>query len=178
MKTSRTLPPTPHDVASRLHSAAIHLLRRVRRVDAESGLSAARLSVLSVLVFGGGRTVGQLARAEQVSAATMSRLVTGLERDGLARREPHADDGRAVVVHATGEGRRILELGRDRRVADLSGLLAGLDEADLAKLDAAVLLVERALALPPSARDAYPADTAERRWSELSESSGSGGTSG
>jgi len=40
-------------VADRLHSAAIHLLRRVRKQDAASGEGPARLSALSVLVFGG-----------------------------------------------------------------------------------------------------------------------------
>ena len=80
------------EVADRLHSAAIHLLRRIRKVDEASGLSAARLSALSVLVFGGATTVGALARAEQVSAPTMSRLVSGLERDGFVR--PRGSRGR------------------------------------------------------------------------------------
>ena len=65
----------PATVADHLHSAAIHLLRLVRRRDAETGLSPARLSALSVLVFGGPRTVGDLAADEQVRSPTMSRLV-------------------------------------------------------------------------------------------------------
>jgi len=104
-------PLDSRDVADRVHSAAIHLLRRVRRVDEESGITAARLSALSVLVFGGPTTLGALARAEQVSAPTMSRLVTALERDGLAVRGRHADDGRAVVVTASPKGRAILLRG-------------------------------------------------------------------
>jgi hypothetical protein len=68
--------------ADRLHSAAIHLLRRLRREDAKSGLSAPRLSALSVLVFGGPLTLGELANAEQVRPPTMTRLVTALEADG------------------------------------------------------------------------------------------------
>jgi DNA-binding MarR family transcriptional regulator len=176
--TSST-PPDPAAVADRLHSAAIHLLRRVRRVDDESGLTAARLSALSVLVFGGETTLGGLARAEQVSAPTMSRLVTTLERDGLARREPHDADGRVVVVRATEEGRRILVRGRERRIAELVGLLGVLTASELATLDRAARLVEQVSALPPSARSAYAGDTAERRWSDLSDdSTGSGGTSG
>jgi DNA-binding MarR family transcriptional regulator len=169
----------PLDVADRLHSAAIHLLRRVRRVDDESGLTAARLSALSVLVFGGPTTLGRLARAEQVTAPTMSRLVSALVRDGLAVREPHADDGRAVVVAASPAGREILERGRERRIAELTQLLAGLTGDELEMLDAAARTVERVSALPPSARSAYAGATAERRWSGLSDdSTGSGGTSG
>jgi hypothetical protein len=63
-------------IADRLHSAAIHLLRRLRREDATSGLSAPRLSALSVIVFGGPLTLGELANAEQVRPPTMTRLVS------------------------------------------------------------------------------------------------------
>ena len=67
-------------VADRLHSAAIHLLRRLRREDDASGQSAPRLSALSVLVFGGPQTIGALAAAEQVRVPTMSRVVAALGR--------------------------------------------------------------------------------------------------
>lgn len=167
------------DVADRLHSAAIHLLRRVRKVDEETGLTAARLSALSVLVFGGPTNLGSLARAEQVSAPTMSRLVDALERDGLAVRESNADDRRSVVVRATPAGRRILARGRARRVAELVALLRSVTADELTTLDAAARIVERVSTLPPSARSAYAGATAERRWSGLSDdSTGSGGTSG
>ena len=43
-------------IADRLHSAAIHLLRRVRQQDTATGEGPARLSALSVLVFGGPMT--------------------------------------------------------------------------------------------------------------------------
>ncbi len=168
-----------HDIADRLHSAAIHLLRRVRRVDEESGLTAARLSALSVLVFGGPTTLGALARAEQVSAPTMSRLVRALEREGLVVREPHAEDGRAITLAASDEGRAILVRGRKRRVAELAELLHGIGPEELRILSDASRIVERISVLPPSARSAYAGTTAERRWSGLSDdSTGSGGTSG
>lgn len=171
--------PDPRHVAEGLHAAAIHVLRRVRRVDEESGLTAARLSALSVLVFGGPTTVGRLARAEQVSAPTMSRLVHALEREGLVTREAHERDGRAVLVRATDHGRAILERGRERRIAELAGLLELLGAGDLETLASAAAITERILARPPSAGSAYAGDTAERRWSGLSDdSTGSGGTSG
>jgi DNA-binding MarR family transcriptional regulator len=140
----------PHEIADRLHSASIHLLRRVRRVDDETGLTAARLSALSMLVFGGPTTLGRLATAEQVSAPTMSRLVRGLERDGLVTRTGHADDRRAILLHATDEGRRLLVRGRRRRVEELASLFAGLPRDELATLSAAADIVEAAIARPPS----------------------------
>ena len=108
-------------VAERLHAAAIHLLRRLRRQDDAMGLTPARASALSIMVFGGRVTIGQLAQAEQVSAPTMTRLVVGLERDGLVRREADPHDGRVVWLQATPKGTRILHDGRRRRVEALAG---------------------------------------------------------
>ena len=87
--------------ADRLHSAAIHLLRRLRREDAATGLSAPRLSALSVVVFGGPLTLGELASAEQVRPPTMTRLVSALEDAGLVDRETDAADGRLTRIRAT-----------------------------------------------------------------------------
>jgi DNA-binding MarR family transcriptional regulator len=131
------------DVADRLHSAAIHLLRLVRREDVATGLSPARLSALSVLVFGGPRTVGELAAAEQVKSPTMSRLVAEMVTDGFVERRPSPDDGRAVVVSATAEGSRVLHEGRRRRVETLAARLGRLAPEEVEVLDRAAELMER-----------------------------------
>src|SRR3954468_23413000 len=107
-------------VADRLHSAAIHLLRRLRTEDTASGLTAPRLSALSVIVFGGPLTLGALAAAEQVRPPTMTRLVAALEGAGLVTREPDPGDPRQVLLRATPAGRRLLEEGRVRRTATLA----------------------------------------------------------
>jgi DNA-binding MarR family transcriptional regulator len=132
-------------VADLLHSAAIHLLRRLRVEDEALGISAPRLSAMSVLVFGGPQRIGALARAEQVEPPTMTRLVDGLVRDGLAVREADPDDARAVRVRATDRGRRMLQRGRRRRVETLRDRLAGLSPAELAALDRGVDVLQRVL---------------------------------
>jgi DNA-binding MarR family transcriptional regulator len=139
------------EVADRLHSAAIHLLRRVRRVDEATGLSAARLSALSVVVFGGPTTLGALARAEQVTAPTMSKLVDALEREGLVTRLADERDRRAVLVRPTAEGERILVEGRRRRIDELAALFGELSPDELETLGSAAAIVEREIARPPSA---------------------------
>jgi DNA-binding MarR family transcriptional regulator len=139
--------PDVQDTARRLHSAAIHLLRALRRQDAASGVGPARLSALSVLVFGGRATLGALADAEQVRPPTMSRIVAGLERDGLVRREPDERDGRRAHIHATAAGRRVLERARDRRVDQLSAWIKALPAADRACLVEAIGILEGMLAL-------------------------------
>ncbi len=115
----------------------------MRREDVLSGLSPARLSALSVLVFGGPRTVGELAAAEQVRSPTMSRLVTEMEAEGLVERHPSPQDRRAVVVIATDAGRRTMQEGRRRRVAALAERVHRLPPPDVALLDWAAALMER-----------------------------------
>ena len=115
---------SPATVADRLHSAAIHLLRRLRQTDDATGLSPARLSILSVLVFGGPRTIGELANAEHVRPPTISNLVSGLEGEGLVERRSDRDDKRVVRISATSKGERILQRGRALRLEHLLTLMS------------------------------------------------------
>jgi len=137
--------PETSAIADRLHSAAIHLLRRVRKQDAATGEGPARLSALSVLVFGGPMTLGQLAAAEQVRPPTMSRIVTGLERNGLAERLTDARDARRVRIRATPSGERLLHQGRRRRIEYLAHHLEGLTRQERDTLESAVRLLEAVL---------------------------------
>ena len=137
--------PAVHAIADRLHSAAIHLLRRLRVEDKVMGLSAPRASALSVIVFRGPLTMSRLAVAEQVQRPTMTRLVDGLERLGLVRRVSHAGDGRVQLVEATVAGKRLLQKGRARRVERLTEDITQLSEHDQRVLAHAADLMERAL---------------------------------
>lgn len=121
------------ETADRLHSAAIHLLRRLRVRDRESGVGPAQLSALSVLVFGGPRSLGELADAEQVRPPTMSRIVAGLERSGLVKRRK-TEDGRRVRLEASAKGTKILQEGRKRRVESLANALSVLSETERQRL--------------------------------------------
>jgi|SRR5262245_34230568 len=131
--------------ADRFHSAAIHALRYAAREDPASGLSAARLSALSVLVFGGPKTLGELAATEQVRPPTMTRIVQGLEEEGLVVRAPDRTDRRVSRVRATARGKRVLQQARERRIAKLADRLASLAENELAVVREAAELVDDAL---------------------------------
>ena len=150
MRASATPRPS-RELADRLHSVAIHLLRRARRTDPLTGVSPAQLSALSVLM-GGAKTLGELAAAEQVRPPTMSRLVKEMERAGVARRSSDPRDGRVVRVRATAKGLRALSRGRAMRVETLNRLVRALAPAERASLTEAVGIVERILgqrAAPP-----------------------------
>jgi DNA-binding MarR family transcriptional regulator len=131
------------ELADKLHSAAIHLLRGVRREDAAAGLPPAQLSALSVVVFGGPLSVGALAAAEQVRSPTMTRIVTALEAARLVIREPHPGDARSVLVSATAAGRELLHSGRRRRVSVLEQRIGELTPAEREALQRAVGALER-----------------------------------
>jgi len=122
------------------------LLRALRKQDDASGLSAPRLSALSVVVFGGPITLGQLARAEQVQPPTMTRIVTGLEKDGLVKRAAVAGDRRLTKIEATAKGQRVLVAGRERRVRKLAESLELLDPSALADLGRGVQLFKEVVA--------------------------------
>ena len=130
-------------LADRLHSAALHLLRRLRTQDAAIGLTAPAASALSVIVYGGPLTLTALARAEQVRPPTMSRLVRSLELAGLIGREADTADRRQQRLVATARGRRTLEIGRARRVESLASVLAALPAAERRTLGDAVRILEQ-----------------------------------
>ena len=119
------------EVADAIHSAAIRVLRIVRAADAQAGIGPAQLSALSVLVFAGPKTLGELSDAEQVKAPTMSRIVQALVRQGLADRVRLPEDRRAVRIAATRKGQKLLLAGRDRRVQLLAQRLSRLSAHDL-----------------------------------------------
>jgi len=141
--TSRQVPA--RTVADRLHSAAIHLLRRLRVEDKAIGLTGPRASALSVIVFRGPIAMGALADAEQVRAPTITRLVDGLERRGLVRRVTDSADGRVQLVEATAAGKRLLQKGRARRVERLMQGVVQLSVDDQRVLARAADLMERSL---------------------------------
>jgi DNA-binding MarR family transcriptional regulator len=142
-----TIAPLPETVAAadRLHSAAIHLLRRVRQQDAATGIGPAQLSALSVLVFAGSKTLGELAAAEQIKPPTMSRIVAGLKRSHLIEitRDPY--DARRLHISPTAKGTHLLQQGRQRRIAYLASHLSSLTANELAQISAASEILEMLL---------------------------------
>ena len=130
-------------LADGLHSGAIHLLRHLRREDVATALGPARLSALSVLVFGGPMRISDLARAEQVKTPTITPIVAALEGSGLVAREADANDARAAVLRPTARGRKLMAEARRRRVRTLAERLRALSADDRRVLErAAVLLRE------------------------------------
>ena len=138
--------PDPLTLAHRLHSAAIHLLRLVRQVDVATDLGPAQLSALSVLVFGGPRSLGALATAEQVRPPSMTRVVQELEAAGYVRRRADTSDARAIRLEATASGRRLMLEGRERRAKRLATFVEELAGPERQRIADALPAIESAIA--------------------------------
>jgi DNA-binding MarR family transcriptional regulator len=133
--------PDPENLAELLHSTAIRLLRTLRRVDESSGLTAPRLSALSVIVFNGPITLGKLAEAEQVRPPTMTRIVNALEDQELVVKAQDPGDGRLTRIAATIKGKRMLIRGRARRVQSLTEQIRHLEKVEQENLSAALVTI-------------------------------------
>lgn len=130
------------DLSEPLHQFAIHCLRELRQADIASGLSSARLSALSVIVFGGPLSPSALAEAEQVSAPTMTKLIQGLAGEGLVTLKPSSVDARKKRVAATAKGKKLMFKARDARLAILEQKLSRLTQTQQRELSKSVHLLQ------------------------------------
>jgi DNA-binding MarR family transcriptional regulator len=133
------------EIARKVHSSALHLMRYVRAQDTTLGVPPAQLSALSVVVFGGKTSLSDLAKAEQVRPPTMSRIIDALVRDGLVKRETDKRDRRSVIITATDKGSRIMHEGRSRREKLLLELLQPLRREEIDLLDRASEIITKEL---------------------------------
>ena len=133
----------PQLLAEQLHSAAVHLLRSVRHADQSSGLNAPRLSALSVIVFAGPITLGDLAAAEQVRPPTTTRIVQALEELGLVAKHIDATDRRSVLISSTIKGRKLLIQARKRRAQALAERIGLLSLNERSALESALDVMEK-----------------------------------
>src|SRR5258706_3299646 len=111
------------DAVLQFHHLAIALPRSMRKGDEANGLAGPRASALSVLVFRGPQSLGELAAAEGVRPPTMSRLVKAMQAEGLVESEAAEHDQRAVRIAASAKGRRLMLKGRAKRLAAIRELL-------------------------------------------------------
>lgn len=133
------------EVSRKLHSAALHLMRYVRTQDTAMGIGPAQASALSVIVFGGPRSLNELAGSEQVRPPTMSRIVDALVKEGLVKRKVNTSDRRAVTITTTEKGTQLMHEGRSRREKQLINILKNLNTKEVDQLDRASDIIIAAL---------------------------------
>ena len=133
-------------VADRLRPTLLRLGRELRR-EKIAGVSPQQVGLLVSIKYAPGVTVGDLAAAERVSTAAMSKRISRLERDGLVARTPRETDRRCVGLSLTDDGRRVLRRVRSRRTAWLASRLGALSPEELAAVGAAAEPLARLLEL-------------------------------
>ena len=140
--TSTSALATDADLAPRLRLGVMRLARRLRQQSA-GDISASAVSALSTIDHRGPITLGALAGVERVSPPSMTRIVTGLEEQGLVTRQVDPADRRVARVSTTSAGRKLLQQNRTRKDAYLAAKVRGLSAGERAVLQAALPVLER-----------------------------------
>ncbi|AJT41839.1 MarR family winged helix-turn-helix transcriptional regulator [Psychromicrobium lacuslunae] len=125
------------ELAADFRSSLRQTVFLTRQLDAEAELSAAQLSVLTMLSNGGLR-VSVIAANLGVKVPSATEAIKRLEADGLLSRSADPEDSRAVVVSLSESGRRIAEINNARRNHLMAELLGRLSAAEQQSLRAAI----------------------------------------
>jgi DNA-binding MarR family transcriptional regulator len=131
-------------IAAALLASVSVLVRRVRQVPVEGGLTVPERQALAELDRSGPATSSQLARQAQITAQAMGATLGALRTRGLVERRPDPEDGRRVVLTVTEAGLQELKNRRNARAELLARALTdGFTPAELEQLAAAAPLLDR-----------------------------------
>jgi DNA-binding MarR family transcriptional regulator len=142
------------DMAARLRLAVARLQRIVRQ-QAMGGLNLAEGSCLAVIDRHGPLSLSDVASRENLSAPTVTKIVSRLEGQGLIERLADPTDRRVSMVAVSTSGAALLELVRGSRTAYLHRKLSELSDENLTRLLAALPVLE-ALATEHTEVDSAP----------------------
>jgi DNA-binding MarR family transcriptional regulator len=136
MPAARAASTQTNDVAALLNDRFARLARQLRNLELPAGMTPERMSAMAAIDAQGPISVTALAEREIVRPATMSRMVSALVEDGLARRLEDKTDGRGVLVVATPKGRRLFQRAHDQRLKQLREALGALSKEQLTAMRA------------------------------------------
>lgn len=143
MPASPTIDSTTSEIASLLHDRFSRLSRQLRHMELPIGMTPERLSTLTAIDKFGPISVTALADREMVRPATMSRMVSSLVDEGLARRQEDKTDGRGVLVVATAKGRRAYQRAHQQRLQQLAEALSSFPRDQLIAMRELAVALER-----------------------------------
>jgi DNA-binding MarR family transcriptional regulator len=130
------------EIAARLRLSATRLARILRQ-QADLGLTPSQITALATVGREGPLTLGALADTEHVTPPSMTKVVERLEGLGLIERRIDPVDRRRVLAAVTPAGEAALATARARKDALLSTRIAELDPDELARLAAALDVLDR-----------------------------------
>jgi DNA-binding MarR family transcriptional regulator len=109
--------------------------------EREVGLSAATWFLLAILMDEDGISQGEVSHRFEVDPSRITRLAQRLEKEGLLRRERDPEDNRVVRLHATKEGRLLIESRQERREAFEDRVQGEFNPEELAEFRRALKLI-------------------------------------
>ena len=142
-ESTETMASSPEALGERLIALIGLLQNRVRPSYHTTRLTAARMSALRIIIESDGSTGGQIAQAEGVTQATITRVLDGLDENGFIEREPSRRDRRIVDVRATEAGRAAFREAVVSQIEHLAGDLGTLSAEDRTKISDAMRHLER-----------------------------------
>lgn len=128
----------PLTVANQLRPVLLRLSRELRRETEQLGITSRQVTLLWLIRGNPGMSLRELAAEERISAPALSGYVDRLEKAGLLERVRDETDRRRVGLALTDEGERLLKRVRARRTTWLAERLRGLDDDELAAIEAAI----------------------------------------
>ena len=128
----------PLTVANQLRPVLLRLSRELRKETEQMGLTSRQATLLWLIRSNPGLSLRQLAAEERISAPALSGHVDRLEKAELIERVRDEDDRRRVGLTLTGEGERLLKRVRARRTTWLADRLRGLEDDEIAAVEAAI----------------------------------------
>jgi DNA-binding MarR family transcriptional regulator len=115
-------PPLPEEVAERVRALSRASVALHAAVGAALGLTATDLAAIDHLLADGPLTQEALRARLRLQPSSTTALVDRLERAGHARRAPHPESRRAVLVTATDRAHQLAQQGRDALARSLTAL--------------------------------------------------------
>lgn len=114
--------------------AALTAIARFLEAMAPYGLRPVEFSVLSVIQHNPGVTSRQLCAALGLQPPNLVGLIRQLEKRALLLRRPHPQDGRAVGLHLSADGQRLMR-DAERTAGEIdAGIVAHLSASERATL--------------------------------------------
>jgi DNA-binding MarR family transcriptional regulator len=139
-----TVKEETHEVAGALRVGIGSLVRRLRQVHPDGGLSMSETAALARLDREGPTTSSALAKLEQITPQSMGVILSALESRGLIARRADPNDGRRIVMSLTRAGRDCVLRRRDASTEVIARSLASnFSAAEVGQLRTAAALIER-----------------------------------
>jgi DNA-binding MarR family transcriptional regulator len=128
----------PLTAANQLRPVLLRLSRELRKETEQLGVTSRQVTLLWLIRGNPGMSLRELAAEERISAPALSGYVDRLEKAGLLARIRDEGDRRRVGLALTDDGERLLRRVRARRTTWLADRLRGLDDDELAAIEAAI----------------------------------------